>query len=338
MRALITGASGFIGSHLVSALEQQGSSVRCLVRRTSRVASLSRSKVELCYGDVRDQDSLHRAVSGVDSVYHLAGLTRALSRGELWRVNVAGVENVARACARQPNPPVLVLVSSLAAAGPSRPDRPRREVDPPAPVSLYGRSKLAGEQAAARWAGRVPMTVVRPPIVLGGGDPNGLVMFRMIVRRGVHVVPAMGSSRVAIIHACDLVQALLHLARLGLRLAPPDARDASPAQGLYFVADSQQPAYADLGHLIGTTAGRHSVRVVHIHRPWVYLGGALGEWIGRVRGKPLLTNLDKFKEATAGCWTCSNDRIRTTLHFTPQRPLADRLRETTDWYRQAGWL
>jgi nucleoside-diphosphate-sugar epimerase len=163
-------------------------------------------------------------------------------------------------------------------------------------------------------------------------------MFRMIVRQGVHVVPAMGSSRVAILHASDLAQALLQIARRGQRLPSPAGHATSAAPGLYFVADAQQPSYAELGPLIGAGVGRHHVRVVHIQRPWVYLGGALGEWIGRVRGKPLLTNLDKFKEATAGCWTCATDRIRSTLHFTPQRPLPDRLRETTEWYRQAGWL
>ncbi len=187
-KSLVTGASGFIGRGLVTALLARGEEVTCLVRQNSRVESLKSLGVRLIAGDVTAPDSLPAAVAEADVVYHLAGLTRARNRAEFLSVNEAGVVNVLEACRKRTTPPVVVIVSSLAAAGPSKRDRPRTEADPPAPVSNYGRSKLAGELAAEARAGDLPITIVRPPIVLGEGDTMSLALFQMIAKSGIHVV------------------------------------------------------------------------------------------------------------------------------------------------------
>ncbi|OHB77163.1 MAG: hypothetical protein A2W31_14765 [Planctomycetes bacterium RBG_16_64_10] len=337
-RALVTGASGFIGWHLAAALSRRGDQVRCLVRRTSRVDRLEALGVELVTADVRVGHDLQSAVREVDVVYHLAGLTRGLSLDELLAVNEAGVENVARACARQARVPVLVVISSLAAAGPSPVDCPRTKREPPAPVSNYGRSKLAGERAAARWAREVPTTIVRPPIVFGQGDRDGFLMFRMIARRGVHLVPAMGMARVSVIHAEDLATALLLVADRGARLAGGPANPTAADRGIYFVADPDHLTYVDLGRLIGHAVGRPDVRVLHVPQPLVQLAALATEAVVQLRRKPSLLGLDKFRDAIAGSWTCDCQRIRSTLGFAPAYPLAQRLQETADWYRREGWL
>jgi len=337
-RALITGASGFIGSHLAATLVQQGVGVRCLVRPTSRTEQLNTLGVQLVEGDVRDPSRLAAAVRGTDVVYHLAGLTKALSLDALLRVNRQGVENVARASAQQPNPPVLLVVSSLAAAGPSLADRPRTEAEPSTPVSNYGRSKLGGEVAARGWADQMPISIVRPPIVLGEGDREGWKLFRVIARRGLHVVPAMGAARVSIIHADDLVTALQQVADRGQRVAADNASTQDPQGGVYFVAAEIDPTYVELGHLVAGAVGRQHVRVLHAPRPLVRTAALLGEAVGQVRRKPTLFNLDKFREAIAGSWTCSADRIHRELGFLPTRSLEQRLRQTADWYRREGWL
>src|SRR5262249_1424615 len=147
----VTGASGFVGRHAAFELARSGHSVRCLVRPATAADELAAQGVEVVRGDVQDQHSLDAAADGCDAVLHVAGLIAARSFTQMRRVNVEGVARLALACARaRPSPARFVLVSSLAAAGPSRGGRAVREDDAPRPVSRYGLSKLQGERAAAR--------------------------------------------------------------------------------------------------------------------------------------------------------------------------------------------
>ena len=162
--------------------------------------------------------------------------------------------HVVRACAAAENPPMLIHVSSQAAAGPAIDGRPRVESDRAAPVSQYGRTKRWGERLAERLAYRVPITIVRPPMVLGEGDLLGLSLFRSVVRFHVHVTPGIGRQRFSLIHADDLAQLLIMAAERG-RLPPRDGPDQPVAQGYYFAACEQDPTYANLGRLVAESGG-----------------------------------------------------------------------------------
>lgn len=334
MRALVTGANGFIGEHLIRTLTARGESVRAMVRREAAGESLRALGAEIALGDVTQPESLATAVAGVDVVFHLAGLVKALRSEELFRVNETGARNVARACAQAGDPPVLVLVSSLAAAGPAPNGHPRTESDPSEPVSNYGRSKRAGELAVAEFADEVPLTIVRPPVVFGEGDMNTCLLFQPIARHGVHAVPGLKPRKVSIIHADDLAEALWLAAGKGARVN----RDRSGAAGYYFVAGDQDPEYVQLGRLIGDAVGRPRVFVVRTPDWMGRCAGACSEVVSRLRGRPAIFNLDKMREASAGSWVCSGERIRNELGFRVARPLGERLRQTADWYASRGLL
>jgi len=333
---LVTGASGFIGRRLVQRLIELGDRVSCLVRATSCIEDLRSAGAQLVTGDVTDGASIGRAlaVSQAGIVFHLAGLTKALRTDDFLRVNAGGIESVAAACADRTDKPVLVVVSSLAAAGPCAVDRPRVESDAPTPVSAYGCSKLAGEQAAARYAAVVPISIVRPPMVFGPGDRGMLEMFRPIARWGIHVVPGRGERRFSLIHVADLVEGLLLAAEKGERLHP----NGSPGQGIYFMAADDYPTYAELGQAMATALGRKRVTVIHLPGPLVRLAGLYGDAMGRIRRRPGWMNSDKIAEALAGSWTCSSAKARTHLSWSPAATLADRVHETASGYRQARWL
>ncbi len=334
-RVFVTGATGFIGGHLVSALVEAGHEVTCLVRKTSNRSGLEPLGVDFHVGDINSVDSLAEPIADVDMVFHLAAMLKAPWRSDFLSTNADGARNVAAACARAKQPPTLVAVSSLAAAGPSEHGRPRNEAVAPKPVSKYGRSKLNGEIAVREFAGEVPSTIIRPPMVFGGGDKASLPLFQ-VVAKGWHLTPTLSSNRVAMIHVTDLARAMVRAAERGERL--PASGSGSPGTGIYFVAHNQQPTMLELGHLIAGAMGQPKLRVVRTPSIVTKLVGGVGEVFGRITDKPSMFNYDKTREATAGSWLCSTAKAREQLQFKPGALLEDRLRETAGWYRDNGWL
>ena len=160
MKAFVTGGTGFLGTHLVNALLARGDDVTCLVRSPSKAASLERRRVRLIRGDLDDAGALRRGCAGADVIFHLAGRIAARDLNAFMRANRDGTANLLEAAAERP-PRRFVYVSSLAAAGPTVPGQPIDETRPPAPVTPYGQSKLAGEVLVRAVA--FPWTVVRPP-------------------------------------------------------------------------------------------------------------------------------------------------------------------------------
>jgi nucleoside-diphosphate-sugar epimerase len=328
-RMLVTGATGFIGRHLVERLADDEDDIRCLVREPSVMAGLG---VELMRGDVTDRRSLDEAVQGVDVVYHLAGRTLALSSEELHLVNAEGTRNLAAACASRTSPPILVFVSSLAAAGPSNGGRPLVEEDEPAPVSEYGRSKRAAELILQSFADSVPITVFRPPGVFGPRERHMLALFRS-VNKGWNVVPVRTPLQMSFIYVEDLVEGLLLGAERGARLHHEDA-----SRGYYYVGFDASPTYAELSEMIAQALGRESLTTVRLPSTIGFAVAGVSEVVAKARRRPSLLNLDKMTEAAAGSWTCDSGRAVRELGFHTPRTFLERLQETAEWYRAEGWL
>lgn len=315
MRALVTGASGFIGRILVRQLLDRGDEVVCLVRSTSRRDGLEGASFVV--GDIQDPASLPAAMEGIEAVYHLASLLKMPWKPAFQTVNVQGTGNVAAAAAACPRPPVLVIVSSLAAAGPA-PGAPHTEENPSAPVSIYGRVKLAAEEATAGYPGR--RVVVRPPMVFGTADAAALPLFRSI-QRGLHAVPGRPAMRVSMIHVEDLAAGLIA---------------AAGGEGLYYVAHRTAPAWDALGDLIAEAIGVPSPRRLYLPAAVTWTAAALAELSGRLRDRPVQLNLDKHREARSGDWLCSAARLEA-LGWQASS-LSARLKQTGEWYRKAEWL
>ena len=210
-RVLVTGASGFIGRHLVSVLRQSNCQVTCLVRETSNRAPLEELGCGFVIGELVQAETLGSAIQEAepDQVFHLAGVTKAIDKRSLFRVNQGGTRNLLAVLSQLKRKPTTILVSSLAAAGPSSANRPLGEIDDPRPVSQYGRSKLAAEREAFQFAEQLPMSIVRPPIVLGPYDRGALEMYKSISRLGIHPVPTYGGFSVSWIAVEDLCHALI---------------------------------------------------------------------------------------------------------------------------------
>ena len=334
-RVLVTGGTGFIGRHLVRRLAERGDHVRCLVRdprRASATAGPDAPAVEYVQGDVTVPDSLDDAVSGMDVVYHLAGATLPVRRSDYMEVNAEGTRRLAEACARRENPPVFLYVSSLAAAGPAKDDHPLTEDCPPQPVSEYGRSKLAAEGYLWGLAGKLPITVLRPPSVFGPGDLYTFKLF-YLARWGLMFVPGRRVIRLSWIGVADLVEAMLLAAERGRRLG-----SASADAGVYFVALDERPNVTELMHLLAEIAGRRRLRVLHVPIFLGWLGAYINDLRGRLLGRAYWLNPDKLREAVAGSWICDPNKAERELGFACHIDLASGLRAASLWYHDHGWL
>ncbi len=348
MNVLITGANGFIAAHLARRLLAHGHVVHGLVRSTSNTQLLTGLDVPLHAGDVTDADSLEQAFRGMDIVFHLAGLTKAVRQSDLFRVNVEGTQHVAEACVRC-QVPRLLHVSSLAAAGPSRAAGstspiPKTESELPKPVSNYGRSKWGSEQALTRYADRLGITIVRPPIVFGEGDAASLQMFVAIKRTGLHAVPYPASRKFSVIHASDLADLMIQASTKGETLAvgsPETELRTGPfrlGQGRYFADVGWQPTYAELGKNMARAMDT-SCRVLIVPRVVLHAVGLVGDATSRLTGKATFLSRDKAREATSGgSWTCDGTKARAAFDFQPAICIEERLSQTYQWYREQRWI
>lgn len=335
---LLTGASGFVGGWLAEFLARKGHQVTALVRNPIAATSLKKLDIQCIEGDLRNTAMIERAVERSEVVYHVAGLVRALSSEQLFEVNEAGVRNLLSACEKRTTPPKVVIVSSLAAAGPSSNDSWKVESDEPKPVSYYGKSKLAGERVARTFAGRLNLSIVRPPIVFGGRDTAFAEMIRPIVQLGLHPYPgALPFRRYSVVHVTDLCRAIWLVGERGESLASSES-DAARGKGIYFVADAARYGYVDLGRMIAQASGNRFWIPTPLFDSICWAGGAINEIAGRFRGKPMLVNFDKVRESSAGSWTCSPEKILRQLAWSPQKSVADRMQETVDWYFSEGWF
>jgi nucleoside-diphosphate-sugar epimerase len=324
-RVFVTGGTGFVGSHLVAALTDQGVKSRVLVRPTSKVAHLATDEMECIVGDLDDEETLARAVLGVDTVIHLAALTRARTEKEYYRVNVDGTRNLVDALRRaHPRPRRLVYVSSLAAAGPSMDGIPVEGHDEPHPITTYGRSKLMGEEVCLAAAQDLEVLILRPPAVYGPGDRDLFRCFQMATH-GILPVPTGPIRWIQFIHVHDLINALL------CAVAAPHA------SGVYHVAEPQPYAWGQITDWLAKAVGRH-VRAVHVP-PWgIRAAAAVSEFGAAMIGRATIFNREKAEELLAPGWLCDTEAVKRDLGFEVRIPLPQGLVGTANWYREHGWL
>ena len=334
MKVLLTGGTGFVGPATARALADAGHEVRCLVRRSSDLGPLGASgaRLEFAIGDVSAPATLPEAVAGCDAVVHLAGLTKTVTPAAYYRVNADGTGNLAGAAAAA-GVKRFVHCSTLAVAGPMAPGRPVREEDPPAPVSHYGRSKLAAEEAVRRHAPSMEAVIVRPPIVYGPRDRDFFEIFKMAAL-GLALKPGLiGDKRYSMIYVDDLGRALA----LALANGKPagDGRDGS---GVYYVSDGGVHAWADVIRAAGRALGRPNTVVLPVPESLSWGAGLWGELVGRVTGRAQILSFDKIRELGGAGWACETERARADLGFAPAWPLEQGREAAAAWYREQRWL
>jgi nucleoside-diphosphate-sugar epimerase len=322
VKVLVTGASGFLGSHVAERLYgRDGVELRLLLRRTSSLRYLDATSFERVDGDMRDANSLRRAVEGIDTVIHLGGLVSALREAEYQEVNALGTAVLVKA-ARDAGVRRFVYVSSLAALGPSF-DGTIPET--PHPISPYGRSKLAGEYPVLAEKDALSVAIVRPPVVYGERD-RALVPFYKIARLGFVPVYGTGKRLLTWIHAHDAADAIVSTA-----LAD------GPTGAIYPLSDGQIYTWRDLVRAYASATGRR-VRALPTPPLMYTLAGYGGGIVQTILRKPLPISPEEVTQMRQPAWICDHTAITRDLGWNPQIGIEQGFGQAYRWYRQQGWL
>jgi nucleoside-diphosphate-sugar epimerase len=325
MKVLVTGASGFLGGHVVERLAARGDRVRAMVRATSKKEHLVKlPNVELFEGALEEPDRAAAALDGVDAVVHVAGLVKARSTDEFFAVNVGGTSNlVDPARKRGASLKRFVYVSTLVACGPSADGLPVL-ADQEIPNNAYGRSKLAAEKVVLGASADMRSIILRPGAIYGPRDGEIFELF-LTVKRGLLPLVAGGSAKSSWVYATDCADACL-------RALEADV----PSGAKYFVDETtvtQKQLFAD----IETALGRRAFVRANLPRGLV-MGIARGvETFGRLANRPVMFTPEKA-DMLLQHWVCSSEATRRDLGWTPQVPWEEGLRRTVAWYRENKWL
>jgi len=323
MDVLITGANGFLGSALCRRLVEGGHRVRALVRPGSDASALEGVGVERVPGDVTDPASVQSAVVGREVVFHLAGVRRAPERAAFFRVNAEGTRTVRDAMLRAGSRR-LVLVGSLAAVGPSEPGRPHVETDPLRPAEWYGESKAEAEQIALGAAG-LEATVARPPRILGPGDRENLVFFRL-VKRGIRLEIGGGPRPLSVVDVDDVVELLLLLA------VRPEA-----VGEVFFAPGPEDTSLEEIQDVGAAELGVHP-RTLRLSPGRLRALASLADGFSKLTGRRLPLNRKLAAQLLAPAWTCSGDKARARLGWTPRMHVRTSIARSAAWYQARGWL
>ena len=326
MKILLTGASGFVGSHILDSLRRRGLDTALLLRPTSnkRFIAAHLPDVEVRPGSIGDPESLGQAMAGITHVIHCAGTTKAVRMAGFYEANQVGTRNVVSAVNGQAGRVQrIVHISSIAATGPAVPEKPAREEDAPQPVSEYGKSKLAGELEVRNHC-RAEYVILRPPSVYGPRDAEFLRLFRAVKS---HLLPKPnGAQALSMVFVRDLAEAAVTC------LTHPAA-----AGKTYFVAAREVVTARAMAEGI---AAQMNTWTLPLPLPAALLWPIClaQELASRLTGKPNVLSLGKFIELRAPGWVCDPTRLERETGHTCTTTLQKGIAETLSWYLEHDWL
>ena len=324
MKIAITGATGFIGSHLTETLVAQGHEVTCLTRSREKVNWIRDLPVRMVYGDVCHEHSLEKLVTGQEVIVHLAGLTKAPDLETYTRVNVQGTRNVLSAVmAKGVRLRRFILISSQEAMGPSTEGMPIGEDVPQNPLSMYGISKHLAEKALREWD-TIPMTVIRPPAVYGPRDRDIFAYFKLA---SMGITPIVGySNTLSVVYVKNLVN--------GISLAIERSLGGFRS---YFFTDGDAVTWKIMSEMISQAMHRRTAKI-RVPSAVVRAMGQIAGLYSALTHKALLLSKDKIAAMKVEYWLISDQRARSELGYKPVFTTAQGVAETALWYKDAGWL
>jgi nucleoside-diphosphate-sugar epimerase len=324
--SVVTGASGFVGSHLVDKLLEEGHKVKCVLRSTSSTRWLDGKNVEIINCGLFDREQLKIVLKDADYVFHIAGVVKAKTEEEYFKGNVETTKVLLEVLEEvNPNLKRFVVASSQTACGPSLNGIPCNEETKEHPITTYGRSKFAQENLVKSYRGKIAYTIVRPTAVFGERDTEIYLVFKTY-KAGLLTLIGFDEKKLNLIHVKDLVDGIY------LSAISEKAKDQ-----IYFLASEEIYTWPIVGNAIAKAFGKKAltVRLPHL---LVYSVAAIAEFFSSFSSKAATFNLEKARDFVQKNWTCDVSKAKNDFGFRQNISLEEGIKRTIDWYREMKWL
>ena len=324
--SVVTGASGFVGSHLVDKLLAEGHHVKCILRSSSSRKWLEGKPVEIVNCGLFDKAALKEVLKDADYIYHVAGVVKAKTEEEYFKGNVESTKTLLDVAAEvNPNLKRFVVVSSQTACGPSFNGKPCSEETQEHPITTYGRSKFAQEGLAKSYFDKMPITIVRPPAVFGERDTEVYLIFKTY-KAGLMTLIGFDDKKLNLIHVADLVRGIYEAS-----ISPNTIGQK------YFVASEELYTWPQVGDAIAKALGKRAL-TLRLPHSLVYSVAAIAQFFAMFSSKAATFNLEKARDFVQPGWTCDVSKAKKDFGFTQKVSLEEGIKRSIDWYKEMKWL
>ncbi len=324
--SVVTGASGFVGSHVVDKLLAEGHQVRCILRGSSSTKWLENKPVEIFNCGLFDKDALRKILKDADYLFHVAGVVKAKEEEEYFKGNVETTRTLLDLlCEVNPGIKKVVIVSSQTACGPSLDGNPVNEKTAEHPITRYGKSKLAQEKLAKSYMDKLPITIIRPPAVFGERDTEIYLFFRTY-KQGLMGLIGFNKKKLSLVYVHDLVK--------GIYLASVSANSTGQT---YFIGTEKYYDWDQIGEVTRKAVGKKAL-TIRIPHAIVYSVAAVAQFFAVFSSNAATFNIEKAKDFVQPAWTCDVSKAMNELGYRQEFSLEEGIMRTIDWYRAMKWL
>jgi dihydroflavonol-4-reductase len=328
MLAFLTGATGFIGSHIADVLLSHGFQVRCGYREHSNIQWLKDKPFDLVKYSLFDTQSLSEAVKDVDYIIHCGGIISANKPDDFFRINTQGTINLLKAVKESsPNIKRFIYISSQTIAGPAKSlSEPVTEFDEPHPHTTYARSKKEAEDSVLEFGKYFPVTILRPSAVIGPRDPAIFTIFKSVKNRIVILI-GMKPKYLNIIHAIDLAEATYNAAISDNTIGK-----------IYYIAAEKPLSWNEIMTLSKKELNRNITLNIRFPHFFVLSAAYSFELFRKIIRKPHPFNLEKGWDFIQKYWVCSVEEAKKDFNFSTKFSSEEAVLDTIRWYVNNKWL
>jgi dihydroflavonol-4-reductase len=324
--AVVTGANGFVGSHLVDILLSKGFKVRCIVRKSSNLKWLKEKDVEIIDSGLFDKDGLRKAFKGANYIYHVAGVVKSKTKEGYFKGNVETTKNLLEVAMENSSTiKRFLLVSSGTVTGPSIDGQPLNENSECNPITTYGKSKLEGEKTVLSYKDKLPITICRAPAVYGERDTEIFIYFQTF-SKGLTTTIGFNKKELSLIHAIDLVK--------GFYLA---ATSEKAIGEIYFISSEKFYTWQEINLATSKVLNKKPI-ILKVPHFVVYTISAFAQFFAMFSNKPATLNIEKAKDITQQFWIFDTSKAIRELGYRQKISLEEGIKRTCDWYKQMKWI